>query len=76
MKKLLLAAVALGLVTVSCGTKESSMSTGSTDSTAAVDNTMQSTPATTDSMTTNNTMSNPDSMKMGTDSTATATPAR
>lgn len=76
MKKLLLAAVALGLVTVSCGTKESSMSTGSTDSTAAVDNTMQSTPATTDSMTTNNTMSSPDSMKMGTDSTATATPAR
>lgn len=76
MKKLLLAAVALGLVTISCGTKESSMSTGSTDSTAAVDNTMQSTPATTDSMTTNNTMSNPDSMKMGTDSTATATPAR
>ncbi len=76
MKKLLLAAVALGLVTISCGTKESSMSTGSTDSTAAVDNTMQSTPATTDSMTTNNTMSSPDSMKMGTDSTATATPAR
>ncbi len=76
MKKLLLAAVALGLVTISCGTKESSMSTGSTDSTAAVDNTMQSTPATTDSMTTNNTMSNPDSMKMGTDSAATATPAR
>ncbi|WP_238585079.1 cytochrome C551 [Chryseobacterium sp. Leaf201] len=72
----MLAAVALGLVTISCGTKESSMSTGSTDSTAAVDNTMQSTPATTDSMTTNNTMSSPDSMKMGTDSTATATPAR
>ncbi|WPO81702.1 cytochrome C551 [Chryseobacterium sp. JJR-5R] len=76
MKKLMLAAVALGLVTISCGTKESSMSTGSTDSTAAVDNTMQSTPATTDSMTTNSNMSSPDSMKMGTDSSATATPAR
>lgn len=76
MKKLMLAAVALGLVTISCGNKESSMSTGSTDSTAAVDNTMQSTPATTDSMTTNSNMSSPDSMKMGTDSSATATPAR
>ncbi len=77
MKKLLLAAVALGLVTISCGTKESSMSTGNTDSTAAVDNTMQSAPATTDTMTaTTNNMSNPDSMKMGTDSSATATPAR
>ncbi len=76
MKKLMLAAVALGLVTISCGTKESSMSTGNTDSTATVDNTMQSTPATTDTMTTNNNMSSPDSMKMGTDSSATATPTR
>lgn len=36
MKKLLLAAVGLGLVVVSCGTKESSMSSSSNDSTATV----------------------------------------
>jgi hypothetical protein len=73
MKKLLLAAVALGLVTVSCGTKESSMSTANSDS-AKVDNTMQSTPATTDTM--NTSRMNTDSVKSTTDSAATATPAR
>ncbi|MCT2406056.1 cytochrome C551 [Chryseobacterium antibioticum] len=36
MKKLLLAAFGLGIVVVSCGTKESSMSSGNTDSTATV----------------------------------------
>ena len=76
MKKLMLTAVALGLVTVSCGTKESSTSMNNSDSvTTATDNTMQSTPASTDTMSTSS-MSNPDSMKMRTDSTATATPVR
>ncbi|SHE91304.1 hypothetical protein [Chryseobacterium sp. OV279] len=36
MKKLLLAAFGLGIVAVSCGTKESSMSSGNTDSNATV----------------------------------------
>ncbi|PQA90681.1 hypothetical protein B0A69_20350 [Chryseobacterium shigense] len=48
MKKLLLAAVGLGIVVVSCGTKESSMSSGNTDSTAAV-NAKTVAPVTTDS---------------------------
>lgn len=76
MKKLMLTALVLGLVTVSCGTKESSTSTNNSDSvTTAMDNTMQTAPATTDTMSTSS-MSNPDSMKMRTDSSATATPAR
>ncbi|PIF46715.1 hypothetical protein CLU96_3754 [Chryseobacterium sp. 52] len=45
MRKLLLAAVGLGIVVVSCGTKESSMSSGNTDSTAAA-NTKTAAPAT------------------------------
>ncbi|SEW01451.1 hypothetical protein SAMN05421841_0625 [Chryseobacterium wanjuense] len=69
MKKFLLIAVGLGIFAVSCGTKESSMSTSSKDSTA-VDNTTQSvSPATTDTMTTKTT--NPDSIKIKTDSAAT-----
>ncbi len=76
MKKLMLTAVVLGLVTVSCGTKESSTSANNSDSvTTATDNTMQTAPAATDTMSTSS-MSNPDSMKMRTDSTAVTAPAR
>ncbi|MEA1848182.1 MULTISPECIES: cytochrome C551 [Chryseobacterium] len=68
MKKLMLIA-ALGVIAVSCGTKESSMSNSSTDSTA-VDNTTQSmTPATTDTMST--TTTTPDSSAMKMDSATT-----
>ncbi len=70
MKKLLLTAVGIGIFAVSCGTKESTMSTSSRDS-AAVDNTQKSiTPTTTDTMTTK--MTNPDTIKMKKDSMATS----
>lgn len=66
MKKLLLATVGIGIFAVSCGTKESTMSTSSRDS-AKVDNAQKSvTPTTTDTMTTK--MTNPDSIKMKKDS--------
>lgn len=68
MKKLMLIAV-LGVIAVSCGTKESSMSNSNTDSTAvdsAMDNTM---PATTDTMSTATTT--PDSAAMKMDSATT-----
>jgi len=61
MKKFFLTAIVLGIFTVSCGTKESSMSTSNTDSTAA--GTAQSTPpATTDTVVTMT--ANPDSIKI------------
>ncbi len=70
MKKLLLTAVGIGIFAVSCGTKESTMSTSSRDS-AAVGNTQKSmTPATTDTMTTKTT--NPDTTKIKRDSMATS----
>ncbi|AZA77361.1 cytochrome C551 [Chryseobacterium sp. G0186] len=72
MKKLLLTAIGVGLFAVSCGTKESSMSTGSSDSTA-VGNTQKVSPSTTDTMTTK--AVNPDSIKMKKDSMVT-TPAK
>lgn len=65
MKKLLLIA-AVGIFAVSCGTKESSMSTSNADSTA-VDNTRAGSPTLTDSTTT----ANPDTMKVRTDSATT-----
>lgn len=65
MKKLLLTAIGIGLFAVSCGTKESSMSTSNKDST----NTRAASPIATDTMTTK--MTNPDSMKMKKDSMAT-----
>lgn len=68
MKKLLLTAVGIGLFAVSCGTKESSMSTSNRDS-VNVENTQTASPATTDTMTTK--MKNPDSIKMKKDSMAT-----
>ncbi|AZB27169.1 MULTISPECIES: cytochrome C551 [Chryseobacterium] len=68
MKKLLLTAIGIGLFAVSCGTKESSMSTSKSDS-ANVDNTRTVPPTTTDTMTTK--MTNPDSIKMKKDSMAT-----
>ncbi|MDO3423387.1 cytochrome C551 [Chryseobacterium sp. APV1] len=67
MKKLLLMAT-VGMFAVSCGTKESSMSTTNSDSTM-VDNTTAVAPATTDTMTT--AKANPDSMKMKMDSAST-----
>ncbi|WP_126651740.1 cytochrome C551 [Chryseobacterium aureum] len=73
MKKLLLAAVGIGIFAVSCGTKESTMSTSSRDS-AAIENTQKSALSTTsDTMTTK--MTNPDSIKIKKDSMATP-PAR
>lgn len=69
MKKLLLTAIGVGLFAVSCGTKESSMPTSSSDSTA-VGNTQKVSPATTDTMTTKTT--NPESVKMKKDSMVTA----
>lgn len=70
MRKLLLIA-AIGMLAISCGTKESSMSTNNSDSTA-VDNTSTMAPATTDTMTTApTTTGNPDSMKMKMDTAAT-----
>ncbi|OCA80066.1 cytochrome C551 [Chryseobacterium contaminans] len=65
MKKLLLTAIGIGLFAVSCGTKESSMSTNKSDSA----NTRAASPITTDTMTTK--MTNPDSIKMKKDSMAT-----
>lgn len=58
----------VGIFAVSCGTKESSMSTTNSDSTM-VDNTTAVAPATTDTMTTAKV--NPDSMKMKMDSAST-----
>ncbi|MDR3023412.1 cytochrome C551 [Chryseobacterium sp.] len=66
MKKLLLTAVGIGIFAVSCGTKESTMSSSNRDS-ATVDNTQKSVPpTTTDTMTTK--MTNPDSIKIKKDS--------
>lgn len=69
MKKFLL--LSLGLIAVSCGTKESSMSSSSSDSAAVGTNKMQSSTSTTDSATTT---TNPDSIKVKMDTvTAPAT---
>ena len=70
MKTLLLTA-AIGIFAVSCGTKESSMSTGNSDS-VRVDNTATMSPAMTDSMRTNSTTGSPDSIKMKRDTATTA----
>lgn len=67
MKKLLLAAIGIGLFAVSCGTKESSMSTSNRDS--VMDKSRTTPPATTDTMTTKK--MNPDTIKVKTDSTVT-----
>jgi len=71
MKKLLLAAIGLGLVVVSCGTKESTMSSKSSDSTAV--NTQSVQPAVTDTV---SQRMNPDTIKIKTDSTAVTAPAK
>lgn len=66
MKKLLLTAVGIGIFAVSCGTKESTMSTSSRDS-VTVDSTQKSIPpTTTDTMTTK--MTNPDTIRIKRDS--------
>lgn len=70
MKKLLLTAVGIGIFAVSCGTKESTMSTSSRDS-ATVGNTQKSIPPTTTD-TTSTKMTNPDTMKIKRDSLATS----
>ncbi|PWN63916.1 cytochrome C551 [Chryseobacterium viscerum] len=70
MKKLLLTAVGIGIFAVSCGTKESTMSSSNRDS-ATVDNARKSaSPATTDTMTAKKT--NLDSIKRKKDSTVTS----
>ncbi|SDQ67325.1 hypothetical protein SAMN05421664_2107 [Chryseobacterium soldanellicola] len=72
MKKFFLTAIVLGTFAVSCGTKESSMSTSNTDSTAA--ETAQSTPPATTTDTVASPTTNPDSIKITKDS-ASASPA-
>ncbi|MFC5873781.1 hypothetical protein SAMN05443633_101286 [Chryseobacterium arachidis] len=67
MKNLLLIA-ALGIFAISCGTKESSMTTNNSDS-AAVNNTTAVPPATIDTV--NTATVNPDSIKMKMDSANT-----
>ncbi|WP_054509909.1 hypothetical protein [Chryseobacterium sp. ERMR1:04] len=67
MKKFLLLSIGLGLIAVSCGTKESSMSSNNSDSAAVDKNKMQSSTSTTDSAVTSTT--NPDNIKMKMDST-------
>ncbi|MDR6464484.1 cytochrome C551 [Chryseobacterium sediminis] len=66
MKKLLLTAIGIGIFAVSCGTKESTMSSSSRDS-ATVDNAQKSIPPTTTDTTTTK-MTNPDSIKIKKDS--------
>ncbi|MDR6919456.1 MULTISPECIES: cytochrome C551 [Chryseobacterium] len=73
MKKLLLAAIGSGILALSCGTKESTMSSKNSDS-AATGQMKTSPPSTTDTMKTK--MSNPDTIKMKMDSAATAPPAK
>ncbi|MFL9834256.1 hypothetical protein [Chryseobacterium terrae] len=63
MKKLILAAFAIGLFTASCGSKETQMNSENKDSM----NVTADTPVTTDTMS----MQNPDTMKMPVDSTMT-----
>ncbi|MGU3375870.1 cytochrome C551 [Chryseobacterium sp. M5A1_1a] len=65
----MLTAIGVGLFAVSCGTKESSMSTDNRDSTA-VDKAQKASPATTD--TTAMKKTNPDSIKMKKDSATTS----
>ncbi len=67
MKKLMLIAT-VAIFVASCGTKESTMSTNSNDS-SAVDASRTMSPATTDTMTTK--AANPDSIKMKMDSANT-----
>ncbi|BAP32717.1 cytochrome c-551 [Chryseobacterium sp. StRB126] len=66
MKKLLLTAIGIGFFAVSCGTKESSMSTSNSDSA----NAKAASPITKDTMTTK--MMNPDTIKVKKDSMATS----
>ncbi|MBB4805914.1 hypothetical protein HNP38_001186 [Chryseobacterium defluvii] len=70
MKKFLLLTIGLGIFAVSCGTKESSMPSNSTDSTAA-DTTRAITvpPATNETATTR--MTHPESIRIKIDSAAT-----
>lgn len=73
MKKLLLAAIGSGILAVSCGTKESTMSPKNSDS-AVVDRMKTVPPSTTDTMKTK--MTNPDTIKMKMDSAAKAPPVK
>jgi|GEM_PF-459837 len=75
MKKFLIAAIGLGIIVVSCGTKESSMSSGTTDSTA-VDTTRTATPNRTVTPTDSVKVTNPDTINMTVDSMATTPPAK
>lgn len=63
MKKFLLLTLGLGIFAVSCGTKESQMSSSKTDSAATVVDTVKTVPpVTTDTM--NTKMTNPDTIKI------------
>lgn len=73
MKKLLLAAIGSGILAVSCGTKESTMSPKSSDS-AAVGTMKNPPPSATDTMTTK--MTSPDTIRMKMDSATTVPPAK
>ncbi|NIF04595.1 cytochrome C551 [Chryseobacterium sp. Tr-659] len=73
MKKLLLTAIGIGIFAVSCGTKESTMSTSSRDSTAVESARKTASSTTTDTMTTKTT--HPDSIKIKKDS-MTMSPAK
>ncbi|AKK71413.1 cytochrome C551 [Chryseobacterium gallinarum] len=66
MKKFLLTAIGIGIFAVSCGTKESTMSTGNRDSAAAEQ--ARKAPATTDTMNTKQVP--PDTIKTKIDSMA------
>ncbi|MBK1897406.1 cytochrome C551 [Chryseobacterium paridis] len=64
MKKLILLTLGLGIFAVSCGTKEAQMSSDKKDSTS-VEQSVKTTPSTTDTM--NTKMTKPDSIRMKTD---------
>ncbi|KMQ64366.1 hypothetical protein ACM46_08735 [Chryseobacterium angstadtii] len=72
MKKFLLGAIGLGLVVVSCGTKESTMSAKSSDSVAV--SSQKAEPATADTASVKKV--NTDTMKVKVDSTATKASAK
>lgn len=72
MKKLLIATVGLGLIVVSCGTKESTMSTKNSDSAKVSEQTVRQSAI--DSVSSKR--MNPDTVKFKSDSTAVVAPAK
>lgn len=72
MKKFLIATLGLGLVVVSCGTKESTMTSKNADSASVNAGSLQ--PSTADTLA--SPRMNPDTVKIKTDSTAVVAPAK